>query len=405
MKPRDFQAPQFGIATRTGASFWYFKPEPIPREIEFSPETILALSTADDALGRLASAGKYLPDPTVFVRPYITREALASSRIEGTQASLSDVFQAEVAGRTSADANVREVLNYIAAVDHGVGLLNELPISQRIVTELHRILMHGVRGRERRPGQLRQTHVFIGSPTDSPETATYVAPLHPSLPKLLTDWEKFANESPQLPVLIQCALLHYQFETIHPFMDGNGRIGRLLIVLFLLAKGRLPAPLLHVSSYLEERRRDYYDGLQQVRERGELQSWLQFFLTAVTVQANDAGRRSEGLFQLRERYRSELAGTRSRAAEVVDLLFENPFITSRQVESRLGVTNQGALNLIRSLEKRGWLRELGVIGRGRGTGRRGGLTYWLAMDVYGIIEEPTEVPEADTGDRTVSTRH
>ena len=395
MDPTRFSSDEFGDVRREGVPFWYFEPKPLLRVLALEPETVMVLSQADDALGRLASAGRFLPDPTLFVRPYIRREALASSRIEGTQASLSDVFRAEASGEEARDENVREVLNYIAAVDHGSKLLSRLPVSQRLIRELHRVLMTGVRGHDRGVGRWRRSHVFVGAPADSPETAVFVPPLPPSLPALLTDWERFANEDPRLPVLVQCALLHHQFETIHPFMDGNGRVGRLLVVFFLMAKARLPTPLLYISPYLEERRREYYDRLQAVRERGEIQEWIQFFLHGVTVQAEDAVLRSQSLFDLRERYRAELRGTRSRAAEVVDLLFENPFLTTRRAIAALGITNQGALKLIRSLEGRGWLREIGGFGRG-------GLTYWLASDVFDTLNT-SEAPGREERD-LVATR-
>jgi Fic family protein len=394
MDQARFAAPQFGTARRDGTSFWYFEPTPMMRSVSLANETVMALSAADNALGRLASAGRYLKDPSVFVRPYITREAVASSRIEGTEASLSDVLQAEAIGDEKSTVDIREVRNYIAALERGLELLGELPISQRLITELHKTLMQDVRGRDRRPGQLRRLPAFVGSPTDSAETAVFVPPLHPQLPALLSDWERFVHENPRIPVLVQCAMLHYQFETIHPFMDGNGRLGRLLIVFFLMEKGLLPAPLLYISAYLETHRREYYDRLQAVRERGELEEWIQFFLTAVTVQARDAVQRSERLFELRERYRAELAGSRSRASEVVDLLFENPFVTARTVVVRLGVTNQGALNLIRGLESRGWLAEMGAVGRG-------GRMYWVAPEVFLIIEQPSGI-EGDQAELQVT---
>ncbi|MBV9836675.1 MAG: Fic family protein, partial [Solirubrobacterales bacterium] len=367
-----------------GASFVYFAPKPMPRSLELSLDTIMALSAADNALGRLASAGKYLKDPALFVRPYMTREAVASSRIEGTEASLSDVLQAEAVGEPRDDNDIREVQNYVAAFDHGLQRLSELPVSQRFMSELHEILMRGVRGRDKRPGELRDIPVYVGSPTDSAETALFVPPLSPALPGLLDDWERFANEPPKLPILIQCALLHYQFETIHPYMDGNGRLGRLMIVLYLRERGLLPAPLLYVSAYLEENRREYYDRLQAVRERGEVNEWIQFFLTAVTAQSQDAVEGAESLFELHESYRAQLAGSRSRAREVVDMLFENPFVTARLVSERLSVTTQGALNLIRVLEGKQWLSEIGTLGRG-------GRVYWFAPEIFGILERPRRV--------------
>ena len=217
------------------------------------------------------------------MRPYVTREALASSRIEGTQASLSEVFQAVASGGSPPDSNVREVENYIQAMETGLRLLETLPISNRVLRTIHETLLQDVRGRERRPGEFRDTPVWIGSPTDTPENATYVPPLAPEMHEALADWERFANEAPRMPMLVRCALLHYQFETIHPFLDGNGRLGRLLIVFFLMRHGRLPAPLLYLSSYLEDHRPEYYERLQAVRERGKLQEWIQFFLTAVAA--------------------------------------------------------------------------------------------------------------------------
>jgi Fic family protein len=333
------------------------------------------------ALGRLAGVGRLLRDPHLLVRPYVTREALASSRIEGTQASLSEVFQAVASGGSSPDSNVREVENYIQAMETGLRLLETLPISSRVLRTIHETLLQDVRGRGRRPGEFRDTPVWIGSPTDTPENATYVPPLAAEMHEALADWERFANEAPRIPMLVRCALLHYQFETIHPFLDGNGRLGRLLIVFFLMQQGRLPAPLLYISSYLEDHRPEYYERLQAVRERGELQEWIQFFLTAVAAQAEDAVERAEQLVDLRERYRLGLAGSRSRAAEVVDLIMENPIISSHTIQHRMHVTNQGAHNLILQLERRGWIERLGRFGRG-------GRQFWLAPEVFNALNQP-----------------
>ncbi len=394
MELERYSSTEYGQPTNKGASLWYFEPEPLRRSLPLSSETVMALSGADNALGRLASAGKYLRDPALFVRPYMTREAVASSRIEGTEASLSDVLQAEAVGEEPR-ADVQEVRNYIAALDAGLELLPQVGISYRLIRELHSVLMSGVRGRAKRPGELRTLPVYLGSPTESAETAVFVPPMPPSIPALLTDWETFVHENPRLPALVQCAMLHYQFETIHPFMDGNGRVGRLLIVFFLLSKGLLPAPLLYVSAYLEQNRREYYDRLQGVRERGEMEEWIQFFLTAVTAQAQDAVGRAEELYDLRETYRSMLAGSRSRAIEVVDLLMENPFITARGVASRLQMTNQGALNLIRTLEGHGWLQAIGTMGRG-------GRAYWVAPTVFDIINRVPGSGPGDVGDIQVT---
>lgn len=327
----------------------------------------------------------------------MTREALASSRIEGTQASLSEVFQAD-ASNEGVTVDVREVWNYRAAMEAGLAALATEPIAGRLVRQIHATLLQGVRGEGRSPGEFRDNPVWIGSPTDTPENAVYVPPFRVEMLEARRDWEEFANSRPRLPILVQCALLHYQFETIHPFFNGNGRLGRLLIVFFLIERGLLPAPLLSISSYLEENRRDYYERLQSVRERGEIQEWLQFFLTAVSVQAEDAVARVESLIDLREAYRAQLAGSRSRAVEVVDLLFANPIIAARSVEHVLGVTNQGAHNLIRQLERRGWLRQLPAVGRG-------GRNLWLAPEILAAVEEPRPAPSDRRGpDQITVTR-
>jgi Fic family protein len=382
MEPERFRAPAFGEAVRElGADYWSFRPKPLARALPLDAETVLALSAADTALGRLAGAGRQLHDPGLFVRPYMTREALASSRIEGTQASLSDVFEAEAGLARAAPDDVREVQNYVRAMEAGLARLRDIPISGRLIREIHAVLMTGVRGRERRPGEFRDGPVWIGSPTDDPHTAIYVPPSSTIAIEAMRDWELFANDPPRMPRLIQCALLHYQFETIHPFFDGNGRLGRLLIAFFLVHGGPLPAPLLYVSAYLEQHRREYYERLQAVREKGEIQEWLQFFLTAVAAQSEDAIAVAERLHDLRETYRSQLAGSRSRASEVVDELFVNPVVSIRRISNALGMTHQGATNLIRQLEDRGWLEPLGRFGRGA-------TRYWMAVDVLMILNPP-----------------
>jgi len=381
MDPEKFISKEFGEVTKQPGekwAFWYFRPRSAPRQMVLDMDTILLLSSADAALGRLSGVGRLLPDPGVIVRPYLTREALASSRIEGTQASLSDVLQAEIGEESTESEDIQEVLNYQHALNRGIELLESLPISLRLLKEVHKTLLTGVRGQEKMPGEFRSSPVWIGSVDASPSTATFVPPIPEDMEDALADWERFMNEPSRLPLLIKCALMHYQFETIHPFLDGNGRIGRLLIILVLLEQQALPVPLLYVSAYMEENRREYYERLQAVRERGEIQEWFQYFLRAVRSQAEEAAIRIGQLVDLRERYRIELKGAKSRAGEVMELFFSNPFITVKRVERQLSVTNQGARNLIEALESKGWLRKIGPIGRG-------GRIYWLCDDVYRII--------------------
>ena len=360
----------------------HYLPERLPRTLSLDSATVLALSKADTALGRLAGAGRLLPNPHLLVGPYVATEAVASSRIEGTQASLSEVLEANATGRSVPGSDVLEVQNYIAAMITGLDQLRSMPLCLRLIRNVHGVLMTDVRGHERSPGEFRTTPNWIGSATDTPQDAAFVPPLPDEMGPLLDDLEQFLNEDAPLPVLVRCALVHYQFETVHPFLDGNGRLGRLLAVFYLVQQQLLPQPLLYLSAYFEQHRSAYYDRLQAVRERGELQEWLQFFLTAVAVQAGDAVTRAERLSDVRERYRRKTATSRSRASEVVDLIMTNPYITVRQVQAELGVTQPGALNLIRRLEGLGWLQELSTRGRG-------GRTFWVAPEVLSTISEPT----------------
>lgn len=384
MDPRRFTAADWGEAKRRPGdkwAFWYFLPTTIPRDLPLAADTVMAMSAADAALGHLQGLGHLIKDPELLLGPYITREALASSRIEGTEASLGEVLQAEASEAASKDEDVLEVERYIRATRLGLDLIEELPLTQRLVKAVHRTLLSGVRGDEKLPGEFRHSPVWVGSPTNNPATAIYVPPLPDHLGDLFADWEHFVNEPCDLPVLVRCALMHYAFESIHPFLDGNGRIGRLLIGLMLIREGRLTTPLLYLSGYLETHRREYYDRLQAVRERGEIQEWMQFFFTAVRLQAEDAVVRAGQLVELREKYLAEAARARGRIGVIIDLAFSNPYLTVARVERVTGLTNQGARNLLRDAERRGWLHEIGTFGRG-------GRAYWVAHEVYRVIEAP-----------------
>jgi Fic family protein len=315
----------------------------------------MRIADAEAALGRLAGTGRLLPDPQLLVRPYLRREAVASTRIEGTQASLVDVFDAE-ASEQPLGADVEEVVNYVRAMEIGLQRLETLPLSTRLIREMHAVILAGVRGRERQPGELRRTQNWLGPPGATIDTAPFVPPPPTEVGDLLTDLERFIHEQPLLPPLVQAALLHYQFETIHPFLDGNGRLGRLLIVFFLVVRDRLPEPLLYLSPYFEARRERYYDALQGVRERGDVDSWVGLFVEAVSTQAADAVLRAERLVDLRERYRTSVrTTTRGAATQLAELTIEQPVLTTRVVEERLGITRPAALKALRHLEDVGIL--------------------------------------------------
>lgn len=371
----------FGRARRTGGSHGYvaYFPRPIPREVVISADNLMRVADAEAALGRLAGAGRLLPDPHLLVRPYLRREAVASTRIEGTQTSLLEVFDAETDDQPYG-ADIEEVINYVEAMESGLKLLATLPISMRLIREMHAVILAGVRGRDRQPGEVRTTQNWIGPAGATIETATFVPPPPDELAGLLTDLEFFVNEDPRLPPLVQAALVHHQFETIHPFADGNGRLGRLLIVFFLVVRDRLPEPLLYLSPYFESHREQYYDALQGVRERGDFDQWLALFLDGVRTQAIDAITRAERLTDLRERYRVTVqAATRGIANQVAELALERPVLNSRVVEARLGVSRPAALKALRQLE------DLGVLAEAGG-GPRGQLR-WRAYEVLQVLTD------------------
>jgi Fic family protein len=357
----------FGQARRTVGPHAYvaYFPAPLPRSFELPGRLVPLLADAEAALGRLAGVGQLLPTPRLLIRPYLLREAVASTMIEGTQASLAEIFEFGAAGdRPTAD--VEEVLAYVDAMEWAMAEAPRLPVSSRMLLETHRRLLSGVRGGGRRPGEFRTTQNWIGRPGSTLASASFVPPPPAEIAAALADWERFANEEPDMPLLVQDALLHIQFETIHPFLDGNGRLGRLLLVLFLIVRGRLSAPLLYLSAGLERERDRYYAALRATRTDGDALPWIELFLEVVHSQSIDAVARAERLVELRERYRATATGLGSvNALQVVDIMCENPIVTTRLIEARVGVARPTALRLLRQLESAGLLDEAAQGPRGQ----------------------------------------
>jgi Fic family protein len=378
MRASDFSSSRFGTLATKPLSAWphaYFLPSPVPRELRLQSDTVAAISRADLTLGKLAGLALLIDDPALLLGPALAQEALASSRIEGTEASLSDVLSAENDDIPIENENLREVANYLRAIEQGVELIATWPLTLRFFCALHRTLLTGVRGEEKSPGELRRSPVWIGSPNARPETARFIPPHHDDIAELLTDWERFVNDPSAMPPVLRAALMHYQFETIHPFLDGNGRIGRLLIGFELMRDGVLSAPILHISGYFESHRNEYYDRLQAVRERGEIDEWIQFFAAAVEHQANESAGRIRRLVEIREQYRVLARGDRSRVAELIDLLLGNPVVTVATVVRELSVSQPTASTLLRKAEVLGWVRSVGRRGRG-------GKERWVADDIW-----------------------
>lgn len=381
MDPVRFVSDRFGSVRYDG--FAWFDPAPLPDDLELDSATWMALSRADDALGRLAGVARLLRHKDTLVNLYCIKEALASSRIEGTQAELKTALQVEARPQVQRHfPEVVTVLNLARAMGTGMARVrDDGRVTVGLMLALHKLLVPDD------GGVVRDHNVWVGSPTDRAETADFVPPIPSRVRAALDEWEGFAAAtSSLLPPLIRAAMLHYQFLTIHPFHDGNGRVARILVPLYLAAQGRLPEPLLYLSPYFEKRRREYADRLQAVRERGEIQEWIQFFLTAVEEQAKDGVDRAERLLDLMDRYRDELAGSRSRSVEVVDLLFRTPVLSATEVRTTLNMSHQGALNLIRGLEKRGWLVPT------PSKGGRGGGQVWLAQEVFDAVDGPPQKP-------------
>lgn len=365
MNKDEYRAPEAGQIIRVPEGFHAFVPAPLPPAIDFTADLVLALSRADAALSELSGIGRLLPNPHLLITPYLRREAVLSSRIEGTRADLSDILlnEADDTFVTEDPDDVLEVRNYVSALEYGLARLDKLPLSLRLVRELHERLMHGVRGGDATPGEFRRSQNWIGGPGSTPASARYVPPPPAEMLTCLTHWETFLHARNELPDLVQCALMHEHFEAIHPFLDGNGRIGRLLITLFLVERERLSQPLLYLSEYIEANRRQYYDCLYRIRTEGDWTGWLFYFLRGVTETATRARVHAARLMDLRERLRAEFAEI-PRTGALIDALFTNPYITVRHAAAVMNVTVPTAGTTIAALEEKGLLRE--TTGRARG---------------------------------------
>ena len=378
MNPKDFRAPNAGKVIRTPTGYTAFIPAKLPPTLTYDNQFVLSLSRADAALSELSGLGRHLPNPHLLIAPYVRREAVLSSRIEGTRASLSDLLidEMEEPKQRTGDQDVQEVRNYVAAMEHGLTRLRKLPLSLRLVREIHERLLKGVRGDRATPGEFRRSQNWIGPSGSTIETAPYVPPPPDYLDDLLGDWERFLHERDRLPDLIQCAIMHEQFEAIHPFLDGNGRLGRLLITFFLIERGRLTQPLLYLSAYIEAHRQDYYDLLQRVRTHGDWKGWILFFLAGVTEIAREAVGQADQLMGLREKFRARLQD-KPKALALLDELFLNPYMSVAKAERVLKVSNPTARQAVMLLQRKGILEEI--------TGRTWGKLY-LAKPIMDTIE-------------------
>jgi Fic family protein len=370
--------------TETG-TFSAFKPDPLPPEID-AEALITPLADATQALGRLHGIGPRVGSREILIQPFIRKEALESSQIEGTHATLSDIYAYEAGQETLIAEDRRqgtqEVMNYLHALTHGLEAITAgEPITVELLCAMHDRLLSGVRGDEANPGELRTSQNFIGS-TPHIQDARYVPPPPNYLNDLLGDLVTYANGTTDLHPLLRIGLVHYQFETIHPFLDGNGRLGRLLISLLLQRDDLLPEPYLYLSSYFNARRSDYVDHLLRVSQRGEWDDWLRFFLRGVQAQADEAHQRANLLVDLREDYQQRYQRERSgNILELVMRLFEDPYLDVNAAADWLDVEYSTANRLVGRLEDDGVLEELTGKDRNR---------FYRATEVFEIINEPID---------------
>ncbi len=327
-----------------------FIPNSLPPEINWSARLIRSLSDADRLIGQLSGEGKKLPNPHLLIRPFIKSEAVLSSRIEGTQATLGELLANDagaVVDRSPDD--LREVGNYVTALDYGIKRLKTLPLSLRLVRELHKKLMEDVRGNHATPGQFRKTQNWIGPAGCTLQNATYIPPSPECLMDCLGTWEQFLHVQ-TIPPLVQAGLLHYHFEAIHPFLDGNGRVGRLLVILFLMERKVLAAPLLYISAFFEATRNEYYSRLLAVSQESQWNPWFEYFLNGIARMSEDVLSRAEKINLLLEEWRKKIAGQKPKIlVDAIELLAENPFWTTKKLSERLQVaftTAQRAINVL-----------------------------------------------------------
>ncbi|MCH9630155.1 MAG: Protein adenylyltransferase SoFic [Chlamydiia bacterium] len=379
----DIHQSSSGTIERSPKGYNAFIPNPLPPKIKWDDKLVGALSRADFILGKLAREGKRLPNPHLLMRPFITREAVLSSKIEGTHATIGEVLAynagVEMKQKTS---DLQEVQNYITALDFGLKRLNEIPLSLRLLKEIHGHLMEGVRGSFATPGEFRKSQNWIGPPGCTLNTAKFVPPPLNHLMDCLGELEKFMHDR-QLPALIHIALCHYQFEAIHPFLDGNGRVGRLLITLLLIDQKMLPGPLLYLSAFFEATREEYYKQLYNLSSKGSWNDWLTYFLNGIAVQSEDVLSRAERINELLTMWTFQAASSGSHVpVEIVEHFAVNPYLTINKIAEELGVAYSTAQRAVQKLESEKIIKQINTNKRDK---------IFCATKILDILEEPARI--------------
>lgn len=360
-----------------------FIPNQLPPHIEWNASLLRSLSDADRLVGQLSSEGRLLPNPHLLMRPFIGQEAVLSSRIEGTQATLGELLASDagMAVNRSPD-DLREVGNYVKALEYGVSRLETLPLSLRLVREIHERLMDQVRGNAATPGEFRHSQNWIGPGGCTLQNATYVPPPPEQLMACLGAWETFLQDR-QMPPLAQAGLMHYQFEAIHPFLDGNGRVGRLLVTLFLLERKVISTPILYLSAFFEATRQEYYDRLLSVSLESRWEAWLEYFFNGIARMSEDVLSRTGRINALLQQWRESCAGQKPKILfDVIGLLAENPFWTTKRLAQRLSVAFTTAQRAVKILETSHIITQVDEAQRDR---------VYCANAIMQILEEPPRI--------------
>lgn len=350
------------------AAYQSFRPSPLPPspELNITSDIVKKLVEANGDLVRLDSAAKLIPNVELFISMYVRKEALISSQIEGTQCTLDDVLDPEVDYNTNLD--VGDVINYVRACTYAIDRLDKLPLCNRLIKEIHRELLAGVRGQEKNPGEFRKSQNWIGAANCTLNEARYIPPNVEDMNVALNDLERYMNEGDDYDPLIRIALIHYQFETIHPFLDGNGRIGRLMILLYLMEQGYLSKPIIYISYFLKKNQIEYYDRISEVRRNGNYEQWVGFFLEAVSAAAKDSLYTIEKLSALHEENIEKLPVTARKndnVRRVFDYIEKYPIIDIKRTAADLGVSYNTVSSVVRKLIQQGILKETTNASRNR----------------------------------------
>jgi Fic family protein len=385
----DIKQSTSGKVIKSPKGYNAFIPNALPPRVEWSDQLVNSLSRADFILGKLSREGSRLPNPHLLMRTFITREAVLSSRIEGTNATISEILAHNAGAEVKQNKDdLQEVQNYITALDFGLNRLADLPLSLRLIKEIHKQLMQGVRGSHATPGEFRNSQNWIGSPGCTLNTAKFVPPPVDYLAECLGSFEKFLHNR-QLPPLIHIALCHYQFEAIHPFLDGNGRVGRLLIILLMIEQKILPAPLLYLSAFFEATRDDYYKRLFAVSCDGDWQDWLIYFLNGIAIQSEDALSRAERINDLLNKWKLQVASPASDIpVRIVEYCTINPYLTIKKIAEELNVSYSTAQRGVIKLEGYNIIQKVSGDKRDK---------VYCANEILAILEEPAKI-NADIDD-------